>query len=299
MDDGLTQDRRLYATLRGTKTAVKKAILNRALNIWTIKIENKKVPGQPLDANSHEQQVKYLFRSFKDRGIEYESTDFKGPGEFLGVLKEDWKGKKVVDPTFATRRTKPEFDEDGDEKFEKLLQDGTLKPYDNSHHLLICIVWGLGRYLGFRGQDEIVNSRWSQFQITTYKSGPDQGLRKVEAQIKDGFDKTNNLKLGFTAPGTSKPEIREDPKNRFCYVKLFAFYREKCLPEQERFLCKPDTNINRTTWYYAKKVQGKEKIRSFIKEAAQMAGFVDWIKFTAHRNRDRMVTATVSNTNVT
>ena len=275
MDDGLTSDRRLYSTLRGNKTAVKKTILNQALNIWTMKIENLKKPGVPLDANSHEQQVKYLFRAFADRGIEYVPTDFKGEGEFLGVLKEDWKGKKQKDVTFATKRTKPEYDEYGDEKFEKLFTDGTLNPYTNPHHLQICIIWGLGRYLGFRGQDEIVYSKWSQFEITKYKSGPDQGLRKVEAHIKDGYDKSNNLKLGNTAPCEHKPEIREDPNNIHCWVKLFVLYREKCPDEQQRFICKIDDNLTRTTWYYPKNAIGKGKIRAMVKEAAETAGFLD------------------------
>ncbi|OEU05720.1 hypothetical protein FRACYDRAFT_258535 [Fragilariopsis cylindrus CCMP1102] len=140
---------------------------------------------------------------------------------------------------------------------------------------------GASSTLGFRGQDEIVYSKWSQFEITKYKSGPDQGLRKVEAHIKDGYDKSNNLKLGNTAPCEHKPEIREDPNNIHCWVKLLH------------------DNITRTTWYYPKNAIGKTKIRAMVKEAAETAGFLDWAKFTAHRNRDRMVTATVSNTNVT
>lgn len=160
-------------------------------------------------------------------------------------------------------------------------------------------VWVVISYLGFRGQDEIVSSKWSQFEMTTYQSGPDQGLRKVEAQIKDGYDKSNNLKLGHTTPCEHRPEIREDPSKAHCWVKLFDYYREKCLDGQQRFICKVDDAITRPTWYYANKPQGKTKVRELIKQAAEMAGFTDWAKFTAHRNRDRIVTATVSNTNVT
>ena len=168
--------------------------------IWTVKVDRnsttKSLTGK-LQPNSHEQQIKYLFRAFKDRGIEYSSKEFNGPGEFKGVLKQEWANLRALDAKFGTRPSKPVFDELSDLKFRKLLVDGDLKPFTDKHHLQCCLTMGLGRYLSFRGRSEIVDSKWSQFTHSKYKLGPDEGRWRVSAKIKDGHHKGNGDVYGL------------------------------------------------------------------------------------------------------
>ena len=299
-EDGFTQERRLYQTCGGIKTPLKKGLLNRALTIWTAFIENTKQKGKALQPNSHEQQVKYLFRAFADKGIQYQAKDFKSSGEFLGVLKIGWEGEAEADPTFGQKPTKPDYDEEGDIKFRKLLEDGTLNPYERARDLQMFLAMGFGRYLAYRGREEIVMSQWDQFEHSQYKTGPDKGMWKVAAKIKNGYDKGNGaLRFGTTSSANYVPEIRENPDNKWCFVKLFVLYRSKCDPSQVRFFCQINPKITQPLWYYAKKPLGRDKISAMIKEVAKCAGFLSWEKFTAHRNRDRCVTQTSSSTEVT
>ena len=159
---------------------------------------------------------------------------------------------------------------------------------------------GMGRYLSFRGRSEIVDSKWSQFTHSQYKSGPDEGKWKVSAKIKDGHDKGNGvLRLGTTSPSNSLPEIRENPEDEWCFVKLWLFYRGKCDASQVRFFCQVDNTVKRERWYKLNNPIGKSKIGEMVKQVAQMASFTSWELFTAHCNRNRCVTQTASSTTVT
>ena len=192
----LEPERRFYVELGGEKEIVKKIIVNNAVCIWFLKIDNTKAKeeGVPLASGTQQQKVKELFITFKAKGILYTTLDFSWPGEFLGVLQKYWESLKEQNPNFGKKNTKPGFDVNSNEKYCKLFTPGTLKPFNEPKHLMILIIMGLGRLLGFCGQQEIIMSKWRQFTLKTYEFGPDQGVEYVEANICDGHDKTTGLK---------------------------------------------------------------------------------------------------------
>lgn len=119
--------------------------------IYTVKTKNTKYkdPNRKLQPNSHEQQIKYIFLAFKDRGIQYQLHKFDGSSEFKGVLKQELGKSLKTDQPFGGKPTKLEFDELSDVKFHKLQQNGTLKPHINKYHIKVCIYMGLSWYLSF------------------------------------------------------------------------------------------------------------------------------------------------------
>ena len=76
-------------------------LLNRALVVFGLQMENKKHPGKPLDSNTFAQMTRQLFSVIHQKGIEYSSDDFNYKGGFGSVVVEDWKKKKEKDPNFG------------------------------------------------------------------------------------------------------------------------------------------------------------------------------------------------------
>ena len=102
---------------------------------------------------------------------------------------------------------------------------------------------GLGRYLGFRAEDEIVNSKRSQFKVKPFTGGDYDGVRYLEAKIGDGHDKTTGFKFGNPNPRENNPKIRENPDDEYCLIKLYEFVQSKCDDSQVRFFCRVDDSI--------------------------------------------------------
>ena len=127
--------------------------MNNTVCIWFLKINDTKAKEEvvPLASGTQQQKVKELFITFKSKGNKYITTDFSGPGKFLGVLNKYWESLKENDPNFGKKNTKPNFDVNSNEKYYKLFTSGTLKPFDVLKHLLISIIMGLGCLLGFHG----------------------------------------------------------------------------------------------------------------------------------------------------
>ena len=95
MPDGIRKDYTFYKMVGGEPMGSKKRIINQILIIWTTKIVNKgkNAGGKPLDTSTHATYIKMLFSAFATRDVQYKSSEFKGEGEFLGVLNHDWNEK--------------------------------------------------------------------------------------------------------------------------------------------------------------------------------------------------------------
>eukprot|EP00536_Pseudo-nitzschia_multiseries_P018874 jgi/Psemu1/57757/gm1.57757_g len=77
----------------------------------------------------------YLF--CKTVSVPYNPGDFKHNGGFVAVVNKYWKDKKIVDPMLGAKRTKKaRFNDFVDEKFKKVINDGTYKPYEGMLDLL-------------------------------------------------------------------------------------------------------------------------------------------------------------------
>ena len=96
------------------------------------------------------------------------------------------------------------------------------------------------------------------------------------------------------------PMVVEDKTNPYCIVKLINFYRTRCHPDQQRFLCYVRENRSKDNPYYFKAAMlvGQDTIRKWVKEVAIAAGYKDAEKFTPHDNRHRCCTVLASDVNV-
>ena len=294
----LEDDREFYSLLSGEKSGSKKLILNRCCNIYTLNIQNTKTK-QPLDFTTQNQYLKQVFGIFHQKGILYRMGDFYGDGGLLGVVKQDYENKLEEDNTLGTNRTKAEFDELGELKYQTALREGKLKPFEDNTDLLRCLVMGMGMKCGFRGRKEIALATWDYFDITIIESGPRKGLSMISARPGGGWDKTHRLGVKNGNTRSQKPCIEENPLDPNCFVKLVLHYRSLCdMEKQERFLCYSNNSRIKKIRFKPKCQVGEKAVVKMVKYVAQLCGFKDFEKYVTHDNRHQCGTAIYSNPNI-
>ena len=106
--------------------------------------KRKDAGGKPLDTSTHATYIKMLFSAFATRDVQYKSSEFKGEGKFLGVVKHDWNKKRLGYPALGTKHNKRACDEYVDEKFAGKLNDKTYQQWENMQDLLIEMAMELG-----------------------------------------------------------------------------------------------------------------------------------------------------------
>ena len=96
-DDGLKCERLFYIKLRGERTQAKQVILNECLIYcaikWTCLTGKRK--GQVMESSSFEQNMRVLFRTFAQHGLQYDfRKHFNDNGEFHGAIMATWDIQK-------------------------------------------------------------------------------------------------------------------------------------------------------------------------------------------------------------
>ena len=297
-DSTLEDDREFYSLLSGEKTGSKKLILNRCCNIYTLNIMNTRTK-LPLDFKTQNQYLKQVFGIFHMKGIQYRQGDFYGDGGLLGVVKQDYENKLEEDPTLGTGRTKAEFDEEGELKYQEALRKGDLKPFEDNTDLLRCIVMGLGMKCGFRGRKEIALATWDYFDISIIQKGPRKGRTIISARPGGGWDKTHRLGIKNGNTRSQKPSIEENPLDPNCFVKLVLHYRSQCdMEKQKRFLCYPNNSRIRKVRFKPNTQVGEKAVVKMVKYVAKLCRFTDFEKYVTHDNRHQCGTAIYSNPNI-
>eukprot|EP00536_Pseudo-nitzschia_multiseries_P004688 jgi/Psemu1/10544/gm1.10544_g len=124
--------------------------------------------------------IRQLFSAFHSRGVPYNQGYFKHRGGFVAVVNKDWKDKKIEDPTLgSTKRNKAKFDEFVDEKFKKVIDDGTYKPYEDMLDLLKLMTIELGRQFRICGKKELVFLKWDYLKLGTFSHGAMKDLKYI------------------------------------------------------------------------------------------------------------------------
>ena len=124
------------------------------MKIWTINIPNSKT-SEPLDTSTHTVYIWQLFSALYAKGVPYSRSDFKEKRGFVAVVEHDYNKKRKADPTIGTKRLKAAFDEDVGEKFQKVLEDGTYKPWESMDDLLSIMAMELRRQFGVNRGTEL------------------------------------------------------------------------------------------------------------------------------------------------
>eukprot|EP00536_Pseudo-nitzschia_multiseries_P008483 jgi/Psemu1/20520/gm1.20520_g len=265
LNDGLTVDYLFYErTVSGKPNKQSKTIMDQALKIWTTHVTNLK-NGKPLDFETHQVYIRKLVSVFHSKGVKYTYNDFKYKGGF-----------KIKDPTFDTKRNKAELDEFVDEKFKKVIDDGTYKPYKDMLDLLKLMTMERGQQFGIQGRDELVYLKWDYLKLGVFANGAMKDLKYIIIAPSGGFCKTNGLNINNPTENEQHPMVVEDPENSNCIIKLIYFYWVRCNESQ------PKSPV------------GANTIRKWVREFAQVADFKDWEKYTPHDNRHQCCTILAS-----
>ena len=231
-----------------------------------LNLKNKK-NNKPLDTNTHGVYIRMLFSALNERCVQYDQNDFEGKGGFLAVVKTDWTKKKASYSTIGTKRNKARFDENGDEKFQKLFNYGLVQPYKSMKDLQSIMAMELGRQLGVRGGSELTKLKWSYGRLVTHQYEPNKNKRYVVVAPGGGFDKSHQLGIRNPTVTMQHPTKTEDPNNLNCIVNLIFFYCKRCDRKQERFFCHINAQRRNGNPYYFKPKSpiGSNPIRDWIR----------------------------------
>eukprot|EP00536_Pseudo-nitzschia_multiseries_P012366 jgi/Psemu1/31810/gm1.31810_g len=237
-----------YYRASGAKSLQSKTLVDQAMKIWTTTI-NYLVSGDPLNFKSHHTYSRQLFSAFHLRGVPYNEGEFKHKG-----------GYKAVDPTLGTKRTKAEFDELVDEKFKKVINDGTYKPYEDMLDLLKLMAMELG------GFDTSHQLSLNNAEVSTN-----------DPMVVEDTDNPNCIvKLIFYYRDHCSP----DQVRFFCHVNHLRHKTSKCV-------------------FKAKSPVEADTIRKWVRDLTEVADFKDWEKTQRLRRQSKgfFVQAFIKNSN--
>jgi hypothetical protein len=310
--DGRKEDFAFFNVLGGEKTYGKTLILNKCCILCGMKwlCLNGTNKGKPLSPKSFTKYMGIIFFEFKSkRGLKYDfKTDFDEKGQFHSVMIVSWHNIRLKDPSFGTRKHNAQFDWEADPKIRKAITDGVLKPYENPEHLLLVVLYVLGRMFLLRGCKEMSTLNHHDTYGGVYgRDMGELGGNEYEA-ITIAESKTNRLSLKNSEALTKKDqtiELAENPTDVICPVKVIRFYKEHCHPDAVKFFAKVGTQKNISQWKHqfkkdvwfhpAKEGQtqcnvGHNKISSFMKTLGGMIGVDNLERFTNHALRGYGIT---------
>eukprot|EP00536_Pseudo-nitzschia_multiseries_P005157 jgi/Psemu1/11862/gm1.11862_g len=186
------------------------------------------------------------------------------------LMNDDWKGKKIEDLTLGTKRNKAKFDEFVDEKFKKVIDDGTYKPYEDIDELLVYL-------------------KWDYLKLGVFAYGAMKDVKYIIIAPSGGFCKTNGLNINNPTKNKQHSMVVEDPENRNCIIKLIYFYRARCNESQKK-----TTNI----YFKPKSPVGANTIQKWVRESAQVADFKDWENSGLHYQKEETKPAIDNDNNI-
>ena len=307
-------DKRWFSACGGAKNAAKRKIINDSFVCvfmkWTCK--TGKNIGKQCEPSTFDKCMEQLTVVFQDAGAQCShSQDFNKGGQFHGVVLQRWKDIRKDDPKFGTGRNRARVDKDLFVKFVAAARDGTIRPYEDSEHLVICMIFALGFYCGLRGSEEHINLMTENVFIGehTAADGEDlNGLRHVG--IKVPFSKAKQLKLKQTRLPKDEAVLLtfvEDPHHDcWCPFQVFCYYFSKCHPNAKKFygrIVKPGgveekrlkNEFKKDVWHAESGKgsnwnMGPTKHRDLCREVARLAGVDRWEDCTGHALRALCVT---------
>ena len=311
-------DRSFYAIVGGEKNADKHQTLNKCFTIcgckWNCLTGSNK--GKRIQPNSFCKMMQCLSYLFNRKGVQCTfNDDFNSKGDFHGVMKVTWREERKKDPSHGTGSNQARVDSSLVRKFIQAIRDGTMCPYTDPEHCLICVIFILGCYCGLRGSSEHVDLASEMVHIGEYtvEDGPDlAGLRW--GGVKVPFSKTNQLNMKNTRLPVDQDVLLtfvEQPEHDcFDPFATFCHFVNHCHPNAKKFYGrlvrqgdryeggKLEKEFGRPVWY-AESGMGRErsnwnlgptKHRELCKRIAFLAGADDWKKCTGHSRRALCIT---------
>ena len=143
-------DFKFYSVVGGPKNADKHKIMNDCLVLCAMKWINQtgKNKGKQHEPSTFAKYMDQLScYVFKEKGILYSySNDFNKKGQFHGILKKKWADVRKANPKFGTAPNKARVEQALVRKFVTAIRNGDIRPYENSEHLCLCVIFILGFY---------------------------------------------------------------------------------------------------------------------------------------------------------
>jgi hypothetical protein len=182
-----------------------------------------------------------LFSLFHTKGVLYcFKKDFNGPGEFHGVVIEDWCKTKRKDSTFGTAPNQAKVEASFMDMACKAVKEGKLS-IENATHVLLAQYGINGYFCGFRGQSEHHDAKLDHVRGGIY----DSEMEELEGQEFLGMfipqDKTTQLRFGMsTIPDNCErvATFHNYPDMDFNPVPWRRAYLEHQHPDSINFYCK-------------------------------------------------------------
>lgn len=311
-------DHSFYAVVGGEKNADKHQILNKCFTICGYKWNCLTGPnkGKRIQPNSFFKMMQCLSYLFNPKGIVYSfNEDFNSTGDFHGVMKVVWREERKKDPSYGTGSNGARVDKSLVRKFIQAIRDGTIRPYEDPEHCLICVIFILGYYCGLRGSSEHIDLDCEMVYIGEYtvEDGPDLAGLKWGG-VKVPFSKTNQLNMKNTRLPVDQDVLLtfvEQPEHDcFDPFAIFCHFLNHCHPNAKKLYGRVirqgdqyeggrlEKEFGRPVWY-AESGHGRDrsnwnlgptKHRELCKKIAFYAGVDDWKKCTGHSLRALCIT---------
>ena len=310
-------DKAFYAVCGGEKNADKHKIFNDCLVCCGMKwyCLTGKNKGKHLQPSAFAKHMEQLTIVFAEKGIRYNfANDFNRKGDFHGVIKTMWRKIRESDPSFGTGADRARTDPALFRKFVEAIRDGTIRPYEEPEHLVLCVIFIFGFYLGLRGSSEHLNLMTEQLYIGEYTMEDGQELAGLRwGGVKVPFSKTKNLKLSNTRLPRDQDVVLSfvedacpwwDPWHVLCFfidhchpraTKVFARVVKLGCDEAESLR----NEFGKDIWFCesgkgANWNMGPSKHRSLCREIAKLSGVDKWESCTGHALRALCITHCLS-----
>jgi len=310
-------DKRFYSVVGGDKNPDKHKILNDCLVLCSQKwyCQTGKNKGNKLQPSTFDKYLEQLTIVFSEKGLKYNyANDFNKNGQFHGVVKSMWGKIREKDPSFGTGSDRARTDPQLYRKFIQAIKEKKISPYEDPEHLVICVIFIFGFYLGLRGSSEHTNLQIDQLYIGEYsmEDGPDlAGLRW--GGVKVPFSKCKQLKLSNTRLERDQDVILsfvENPCRAWDPWHVLCFFIDHCHPRAKKVYARildPKSKeahqlkneFGKDIWFAesgrgANWNMGPTKHRDLCKEIARLSGVDKWESCTGHALRALCITHCLS-----
>jgi len=306
-------DKRFYSVVGGEKNPDKHKIFNDCLVLCSQKwfCTTGKNKGQKLQPSTFDKYLEQLTIVFAEKGIKYNyANDFNKNGDFHGVVKSMWSKIREKNPSFGTGDDRARTDPNLYRKFIQAISDRKICPYDDPEHLVLCVIFVFGFYLGLRGSTEHMNLMVDQLYIGEYsmEDGPDlAGLRW--GGVKVPFSKMKQLKLSNTRLERDQDVVLsfvENPDPVWDPWQVLCFFIDHCHPRATKVYARildPESKeaknlqkeFGKPIWFAeggkgSNWNMGPTKHRELCKMIAKLAGVEKWESCTGHALRALCIT---------
>lgn len=141
-----------------------KNALGNMLKIFATSLKNHEgtAPAQP---NTVGTSLRALMSKLKSLGVPFSIKDFSGTGSLDAFLKQYWDATAKEDPVFGTRPNKGKITT---AMIQRIVVVVNSKEFQYDQYIRELFAFGLGLQAGIRGEKELVNLCWGDFEIGEY-----------------------------------------------------------------------------------------------------------------------------------